>query len=65
LKPQTTTKEEVAARVKKHLLWVIPAGTVKQGKPKVPASVAPAPAAADASKPAEKPIEKAIAAEKK
>ena len=35
LKPQTITKEEVAARVKRHLLWVIPAGTVKQTKPKV------------------------------
>ena len=33
LKPQTTTKEEVAARRKKHILWVIPAGTVKEAKP--------------------------------
>ena len=30
LKPQTTTKEEVAARRKRHLLWVIPAGSVKE-----------------------------------
>jgi parvulin-like peptidyl-prolyl isomerase len=34
LKPQTTTKEEVAARRKRHLLWVIPAGTVKEARPK-------------------------------
>jgi peptidyl-prolyl cis-trans isomerase SurA len=65
LKPQTTTKEEVAARVKRHLLWVIPAGTVKQTKPKVPASIAP-PKTADApDKPAEKPGELASVPEKK
>ena len=45
LKPQTTTKEEVAARRKKHLLWVIPAGTVKETKP----AAKPAPAAAPAA----------------
>src|ERR1017187_7895975 len=45
LKPQTTTKEEVAARVKRHLLWVIPAGTVKQTK--VPDSIAPPKTAAE------------------
>jgi peptidyl-prolyl cis-trans isomerase SurA len=48
LKPQTTTKEEVAARRKKHLLWVIPFGTVKDTKTKgnvTPAAVpAPTPA---------------------
>ena len=33
LKPETTTKEEVAARRKKQILWVIPAGTVKDTKP--------------------------------
>ena len=32
LKPQTTTKEEVAARRKKKFLWVIPHGTVKDTK---------------------------------
>ena len=32
LKPQTVTKEEVAARRKKHVLWVIPAGTAKDTK---------------------------------
>jgi len=32
LKPQTVTKEEVAARRKKKLLWVIPIGTVKETK---------------------------------
>jgi peptidyl-prolyl cis-trans isomerase SurA len=62
LKPQTTTKEEVAARVKRHLLWVIPAGTVKEQRPKVPASVAPA---AAAEKPAEKPTDLAAVPEKK
>jgi peptidyl-prolyl cis-trans isomerase SurA len=34
LKPQTITKEEVAARRKKHILWVIPAGYVKDTKTK-------------------------------
>jgi parvulin-like peptidyl-prolyl isomerase len=68
LKPQTTTKEEVAARRKRHLLWVIPAGTVKESKPKVPASLAP-PAAAAAGKapatPADKPADVASIPEKK
>jgi parvulin-like peptidyl-prolyl isomerase len=60
LKPQTTTKEEVAARRKRHLLWVIPAGTVKEtaptGKPApaaAPAAAAPAAAAPAADKPAD------------
>ncbi|MGD0773036.1 MAG: peptidylprolyl isomerase [Candidatus Solibacter sp.] len=65
LKPQTTTKEEVAARVKRHLLWVIPAGTVKQTKPKVPASIAPPKTAEAPDKPAEKPGELASVPEKK
>src|ERR1035437_2312974 len=68
LKPQTTTKEEVAARVKRHLLWVIPAGTVKQTKPKVPPSLAPAKAAAAdkaSAQPADKPAGLAAVAEKK
>jgi parvulin-like peptidyl-prolyl isomerase len=62
LKPQTTTKEEVAARRKRHLLWVIPAGSVKQTKSK-----AKTPAAADkaSAKPAEKPAETAEVPEKK
>jgi hypothetical protein len=65
LKPQTTTKEEVAARVKRHLLWVIPAGTVKQTK--VPDSIAPPKTAADkAPAPAaDKPGELAAVPEKK
>jgi parvulin-like peptidyl-prolyl isomerase len=65
LKPQTTTKEEVAARVKRHLLWVIPAGTVKQTK--VPDSIAPPKTAADkAPAPAaDKPGEVAAVPEKK
>ena len=58
LKPQTTTKEEVAARRKRHLLWVIPAGTVKAPKPKAKtAAVVDRPPA----KPAEKPAETAAA----
>src|ERR1017187_7783954 len=67
LKPQTTTKEEVAARVKRHLLWVIPPGTVKQAKPKVPDSIAPPKTAADkAPAPAaDKPGELAAVPEKK
>jgi peptidyl-prolyl cis-trans isomerase SurA len=67
LKPQTTTKEEVAARVKRHLLWVIPAGTVKQAKPKVPDSLAPAKPAADkaAAPAADKPGDLAAVPEKK
>ncbi len=69
LKPQTTTKEEVAARRKKHLLWVIPAGTVKETKPAAkpaPAAVTP-PAAADKApdKPADKPADVAAVPEKK
>jgi hypothetical protein len=65
LKPQTTTKEEVAARRKKHLLWVIPAGTVKETKPKAAAPVQ-APAAEKApDKPAEKPADVAAVPEKK
>ena len=57
LKPQTTTKEEVAARRKKHLLWVIPAGTVKEAKPKA-APVQPPAAAPAAEKTPEKGTEK-------
>src|SRR5207302_9048825 len=44
LKPQTITKEEVAARRKKHILWVIPAGYAKSTKTKSDVN-APAPAA--------------------
>jgi parvulin-like peptidyl-prolyl isomerase len=65
LKPQTTTKEEVQARVKRHLLWVVPAGTVKQTKPKVPASIAPPKTAEAPGKPADKPGELASVPEKK
>src|SRR5215471_13416690 len=53
LKPQTTTKEEVAARRKKHILWVIPAGTVNDTKTKdQKAAPASTPAAAPAAEPA-------------
>jgi peptidyl-prolyl cis-trans isomerase SurA len=64
LKPQTTTKEEVAARVKRHLLWVVPAGAVRDGKPKVPASLAPAKASASAPAAAQ-PGQPAAVSEKK
>jgi parvulin-like peptidyl-prolyl isomerase len=63
LKPQTTTKEEVAARRKKHILWVIPAGTVKDTKVKgsqttpsaTPSGAAPTDSAkpSDSAKPAD------------
>jgi parvulin-like peptidyl-prolyl isomerase len=62
LKPQTTTKEEVAARRKRHLLWVIPAGTVKEAKPKAKTAAVTDKAPA---KPAEKPAETAAVPEKK
>jgi hypothetical protein len=62
LKPQTTTKEEVAARRKRHLLWVIPAGSVKQAKPKAKTAAVADKAPA---KPAEKPAETAAVPEKK
>jgi parvulin-like peptidyl-prolyl isomerase len=71
LKPQTTTKEEVAARRKKHLLWVIPFGTVKDTRTKgaiaAPAKTsAPAPAAGKApDKPADKTPDPAAVPEKK
>src|ERR1017187_5155982 len=67
LKPQTTTKEEVAARVKRPLLWVIPAGTVKQAKPTVPASIAPPKTAPDKvpAPAADRPGELAAVPEKK
>ena len=67
LKPQTTTKEEVAARRKKHLLWVIPFGTVKDTRTKgaiaAPAKTSvPAPAP---DKPADKSPDPAAVPEKK
>jgi peptidyl-prolyl cis-trans isomerase SurA len=53
LKPQTVTKEEVAARRKKKILWVIPAGYAKSTKtgptakePETPPAAAPATAPA-------------------
>ena len=65
LKPQTTTKEEVAARRKRKLLWVIPAGTVKEQPKTKPAAVTPAAPAATPAKPADKPAESAAVPEKK
>jgi parvulin-like peptidyl-prolyl isomerase len=53
LKPQTTTKEEVAARRKRKLLWVIPGGYVKStktdsdSKPATPAATPDKPTADD------------------
>ena len=55
LKPQTITKEEVAARRRKHILWVIPAGYAKSTKTKSdakPPEPAPAPAPAPQTPPA-------------
>jgi peptidyl-prolyl cis-trans isomerase SurA len=66
LKPQTTTKEEVAARRKRHLLWVVPAGTVKEPAPKATTPSAPAATADKApDKPADKPADVAAVPEKK
>jgi parvulin-like peptidyl-prolyl isomerase len=60
LKPQTTTKEEVAARRKKHILWVIPAGTAHDTKTKDQKTTpAPAPSAAPAGAPAAEPAKPA------
>jgi parvulin-like peptidyl-prolyl isomerase len=64
LKPQTTTKEEVAARQKRHLLWVIPAGSVKEARAKSPAARPAAPAKTPAPAPAAKPAESAAVPEK-
>lgn len=63
LKPQTTTKEEVAARRKRRLLWVIPFGTVKDTKTQggtapAAAPAQPAPPAPAAGKPPDKPADK-------
>jgi peptidyl-prolyl cis-trans isomerase SurA len=50
LKPETTTKEEVAAHQKKKLLWMIPVSTIKEtpsgssANPASPPSDSPAPA---------------------
>ena len=57
LKAQTTTKEEVAARRKKHILWIIPAGTVKSTKASG-AVAAPAAAPATTDKTPEKAPDK-------
>lgn len=61
LKPQTITKEEVAARRRKKILFVIPYGYAKDTKtdskaaePAAPPAAAPAPAPATADKPADK-----------
>jgi parvulin-like peptidyl-prolyl isomerase len=54
LKPQTTTKEEVAARRKKHILWVIPNGYAKSTKTTVTPQAPAQPAAASPEKPADK-----------
>jgi parvulin-like peptidyl-prolyl isomerase len=60
LKPQTITKEEVAARRKKHVLWVIPAGTVNDTKIKTASSastkVSDKPAKVEKEKPQTEPV---------
>src|SRR5450755_51055 len=65
LKPQTTTKEEVAARVKRHLLWVIPAGSVKEPAPKTAPPASGAAADKAVVKPADKPSDLAAVPDKK
>jgi hypothetical protein len=42
LKPETTTKEEVAAKRKRKLLKVIPLGTAKSAAGATPAATTPA-----------------------
>jgi parvulin-like peptidyl-prolyl isomerase len=54
LKPQTTTKEEVAAKRKRKLLKVIPLGSAKSSAGTAPPAPAAAPAAGEAP-PAAKP----------
>jgi hypothetical protein len=51
LKPQTTTKEEVAARHKKKILGVVPVGSGKKpaSAPATPGSAAPGPGSAPAT----------------
>lgn len=49
LKPETTTKEEVAARKRKRLLFVIPRGSKKVEAPTVPAPAAQTPVNSPAS----------------
>jgi peptidyl-prolyl cis-trans isomerase SurA len=60
LKPQTITKEEVAARRRKKILFVIPYGYAKDTKTDAKAAEPAAPAPAPASTPAtaDKPAEK-------
>jgi peptidyl-prolyl cis-trans isomerase SurA len=53
LKPETTTKEEVVARSRKKLLWVIPRGKRRMAvAPTVPAPAPQTPVSAPADKPA-------------
>ena len=49
LKPETTTKAEVAARRKKRILWVLPKPWGRGGKAEPEASAAPAAATAPAA----------------
>jgi len=55
LKPQTTTKEEVAARRKRHILWVIPGGYVKTAPADSTAKPGDSKPAADSKTPAGAP----------
>lgn len=52
LKPETVTKEEVASRRKRKLLWIIPAGHKKVKPETAPAPTQPAAAAAAPATPA-------------
>lgn len=51
LKPETTTKEEVAAKRKRKLLKVIPLGTAKSGAGATPAATTPPPPDTPPAKP--------------
>jgi parvulin-like peptidyl-prolyl isomerase len=56
LKPETTTKEEVAARKRKRFLFVIPRGSKKDAAPTAPAAASKTPVSSQAA-PADKPAQ--------
>ena len=62
IKPQTTTKEEVAAQKRKKFLWIIPHGRVGPAKPAAgaaaPAQAAPAAPPSPNAQPPETPVKK-------
>jgi peptidyl-prolyl cis-trans isomerase SurA len=62
IKPQTTTKEEVAARQRKHLFWVVPAGYANKPlqEADTPRKPKPTPKPADPSRPEQVPAPAAV-----